>query len=816
MDPIDYTLPPIPFISYLVGRHKRILARRGHSGEAMRYMREAVDQVGRGVEFIRLYVHNPSPKNADYNDPRTDLALLQLYDHWRDANGWQPIDPWDGSGLRPWLPPENNPKVPHLLTGDLSHFHDAWSRFHPGGSSPDPYKWDPIDAFGLEVESYLKQIRSHSTWSRPVGGGKLRFYRFNELNNIEVAPFSIRFWGFLKWVDFLRRILMGEDAAAKELEAAAAGDIAFMDEFNQKHFTWHDDVFGLGKCPDIFDQFGLKQRHKHMMKHHGYAIEFLEFHGDLLAAYNERMKAAGMPRTHDWMPDEHNSAHILKLAFGGPWGLGNSNGEILNVEDYAPELLEAGLPSFSTGAELGYYLENCGIAWHGIGHVQNCDIRDVYTNNYSIRFFGWHQWIDTLYRTILKDRPKYDEDRPLDQPLPGFCGSRTHFPNLVNPFEGTWVYRSFHNSPDPTEDPRWFVATMRLQEADGTSSGGRPSRAVRGELDSGHIDYRYRLSGYLDRDNVNYEAKPQGHDERTILVMRAEGMTEATRGHVYEYRGVYQAPWSGGVDQVPTFAGSMIRAVRPDNPSLEGTVGTFHSVMAGNGTERRFFVTSYFVVPEGVHRIRIEAWGAGGGGGSDGPGVGGLDGEDGGATEVFHDGDASLRRIGWQWDGVNGWIVTQPWRLTLRPMSQAPVVHAGGGGGGQHGVNRPGRGGAGGKAKHGQDNIDGQSGEDAAALPTKSGKGGDSMKSRGAGLGGRRVEPHNSGEPGLFPGGGGSGGQMAHTPAGGGGGGAYSAATLDVAPGDGFVIRVGDGGGGGNEGCIGGGDGAPGLVRVIW
>ena len=817
LEPINYDLPPIQFINQIMDRYKGWLNRRGVSGEALRYMREAVDQVGRGKEFIEFLIHNDSPSNDDPFDPRNDLALLQIYDHWRSHNNWRSIDPWDGSRLRPWLPAENNPKVPDLLKGDLSHFHDAWSRFTPQGSSPDPYRWDPIDAFGLEIESYFTSIRRHATWSRPKGGGKLRYYRFNELNNIEVAPYSIRFWGFLKWADFLRRILLNDANAAIELQSAEQGDIAFFDEFNQKHFTWHDDVFENGKCDDILNQFGQKKRHKHMMNHHGYAVEFLEFHGDLIKAYNERMQDSGMPHTEDWMPDEYNSAHILKLAFGGPWGLGNSNGQLLDINQYAPELVDPELKSFSTGAELGYYLENCGITWHGMGHVQNCDIRDVYTNNYSIRFFGWHQWIDSLYRKILASgKPKYDEAQPLDEPIPNFCATRTHFPNIVSPYTGSWVYRSYKNESDSQSDTTWFVATMRLQQISGLSPKGRPTDIVKGELDSGHPDYRYRLTGYIDSDNIQYEIKPGEYDERTILIMTAEGITEATRGHVYEYRGYYQVPYSRGKDQVPTFSGSMMRSIRPDNPNLEGTVGTFHSVLTDEN-QRYIFSSEFFVVPEGVSEIEVEIWGAGGGGGSDGPGIGGVDGNNGGDTFIERMDSVAIQSGHWQWDGVNGsWSARNPMLLNAAINENSIEVFAEGGKGGEHGVSRQAHGGAGGIAKLGHNNIPGQKGEDAETFPNLSGKGGDTPKSGEAGLGGARVEPQTPGNPGLFPGAGGSGAQMAHTPAGGGGAGGYSKKNIPVQPGAIFRIVVGEGGVGGNDGFIGGGDGADGLVIVRW
>lgn len=814
MEPIDYSPDPIGFVNQMVKRHRVWLRGRNSSGESLRYMREAVDQVGRGRDFVQALVWNDAPKNADPHDPRTDLSLLQLYQYWRDTNGFPSIEPWDGSRLRPWLPSENNPQVPGILTGDMQHFHDAWSRFHPGQPKPDPYKWDPIDAFGLEIEKYFSEVRSHSTWSRPLKGGKMRFYRFNELNNFEVAPYSIRFWGFLKWCDSLRRTMLGEKV--EEVRGGHASDIAFMDEFNQSHFAWHDDVFENGKCDTIENQFGQRKRHKYPMNRHGYAVEFLDFHRDLLVEYNKWRSSVGMPKTADWLPDEYNSAHILKLAFGGPWGLGNSNGDILDIETYAPELADPSLSAFKTGAELGYYLENCGIAWHGMGHVQNCDIRDVYTNNYSIRFFGWHQWIDSLYQKILDNRPKFDKTIPLSDILPGFCDDKAPFPPLKRPFEGHWTYRSYKDVSDPNADNGWFVAEMRLAQTSGTDPFGKTTDVVVGELDSGHPDYRYRLSGHLDVSNVNYEIKPPYYDERTLLIMEAHGMTEATRGHVYRYVGHYAAPWPTGKDQMDVFTGSMIRAVRPDDETLEGTVGSFQSVRK-SGAEEYFYADSVYVVPEGVDEILVELWGAGGGGGSDGPGIGGLKGQDGGATRISKLGGADAltsRQVQQLREGV---------RLPERSIfpftgdlfaAAAPLGEAGGGAGGDHGVNQIGKGGAGGVASRGTSQNNGEAGKDGEAEVGKSGAGGNSPEADGTGLGGHGVGPMNSGNDGLFPGGGGSGAQMAHSPAGGGGSGAYLLLKLDVKAGEAYEITVGKGGVGGAEGFANGGSGADGVVRL--
>ena len=116
---------PVEFLDLMAFEHRQRLKRRPKVGESLRYMGEVADQIGRGEEFFRIYVHNPSPKFPDPESPETDLSLLELYDHWRAKFKLRPIEPWDGTALRPWLAPNCNPQVPAVLAGDLSVFETA-------------------------------------------------------------------------------------------------------------------------------------------------------------------------------------------------------------------------------------------------------------------------------------------------------------------------------------------------------------------------------------------------------------------------------------------------------------------------------------------------------------------------------------------------------------------------------------------------------------------------------------------------------------------------------------------------------------------
>lgn len=575
---------PIEFLDTIVTRHKRWLHQRVASGESIRYMREAVDVMNRGLEFLTHYVHNPVPKVPDPAHPQCDLALLQVYEFWRNKLGLRPIEAWDGTRLRPWLPAESNPKVPAVLSGDLRHFDDAYTRW-------SRRFWAPLDALGNAIESYFEDIRRHHIWSRPKGGGRLRLYRHNELNNIEVAPYSIRFWGFLKWADERRRTLLGEPVPTYAHDDLS--DIAFMDAFNQNHFPWHDDVFENGVCPAWDEQFGKKARHRYPMNTYGFGLEFLQFHSDLLAAYNRWLGQVGLPPTtawrngdDPWKPGIHHSAHILKQLGWSQWGIGGSNGQPLDSRVYTPELYDPQLSAFDSGSEMGAYFEGRGrlfFGFHGAGHVERCDIRDVYTNNYSLRFFHWHQWIDTAYDKLTNDlgKPKHfwkDTNRTLATQVPlSFFDRFKKRPQEDWPLTGDWLYRSFN------ADEKWFdesdihpiVAQWYPAQLTLTQKAENRTVIIGGELRGPHPrpnpKYVYEITGHLDERNVHYELTPDWWEERSIIVMKAEGRTPDTEGHVYHYRGYLVPQWPDGNLQPPIIVGSVFRAPRAETPHKIGS-----------------------------------------------------------------------------------------------------------------------------------------------------------------------------------------------------------------------------------------------------
>lgn len=844
---------PIEFLDELSTEHKKRLKTRTKIGEPLLYMGESVNQKGTGFEFMTIYVFNANAKqpNPELDEP-TDLALLQIYEFWRKKYNLRPIQPWDGSKLRPWLNDDDNPLCPATLCGDLSELSRAYSRFE--GSDFSNY-WSRLDALGHSAELYFNEIRYHKIWAVAKGelsdpkklfhqeqiviteeaahddskselklmsGGHnhsdkkgkkqnnvasldMRLYTVTELYNIETALYSVRFWGYLKWIDNLRKKLF--NLTVEEFPHDSQSDINFLDNLCLQHFPWHDDVFANGTCPKWDDQFGRKASHKYAPGTQGYGLEFYLFHRELVQTFDNWLVQQGLDPIQEWTSNEHNSAYLLKYAFGGPWGLGGSNGEIIPIEKAAPLLLDENLHLFDSIADAATYIdEPLSDSVHGIGHVQNADLRDPYCNNYSLRFFGWHKWIDSIFKKLeAMGKPLYSTSdsngKPLTDPLSLVLDTKKYVfaPPAEMPFTGNFVYQSlYHNQNVEEADSEkilWFRAEMNLQQIGDN---------LVGELDSGNPEYKYSLSGNIDQNNIRIDTKPNWWEERLIIVLEAAGNTPKTKGHLYEYRGFHEPKWPRGKNQIQAFVGTAMKSIRPDDPTQEGYVGSFYSVRR-EIKRKIFFSDDDFQLSEDCKNIKIMIWGAGGGAGSDGPGEGADNGNDGtdSIIEIHHEGHLQS-----EFD-----ITTFSFSKTLKHSILQDKFIAGGGKRGEHGVFQLGKGGKGGIAEGGDVTINGQDGENASE--TLSGKGGDAPHD--GGKGGLGVGLHSSGENGFSPAAGGSGGQEGNTPAGGGGSGAYCEIKIPhVHKGTILHIQVGKGGKGGDGGFRKGGDGADGRVIVTW
>ncbi|MBB3612705.1 hypothetical protein [Rhizobium sp. BK602] len=135
------------------------------------------------------------------------------------------------------------------------------------------------------------------------------------------------------------------------------------------------------------------------------------------------------------------------------------------------------------------------------------------------------------------------------------------------PLQGRWTYRSYRNDPGLIGDN----AQKALENIFGegvftlTVSVGK----VTGTLDMG--------SGYV-LDLTGSVVPVEGGDVRIAVMMVGTGRSGTpTAGWEYDYHGTDAFTWPNGVNQVPAFVGSVIRA-KPHNGSPAGYVASFIAV----------------------------------------------------------------------------------------------------------------------------------------------------------------------------------------------------------------------------------------------
>jgi hypothetical protein len=134
------------------------------------------------------------------------------------------------------------------------------------------------------------------------------------------------------------------------------------------------------------------------------------------------------------------------------------------------------------------------------------------------------------------------------------------------PLAGKWTYRSYINSRDLVNDAAGALALIFGQ---GILTFVTPTNtSLLGTLDMGSglvLD----LQGTIKRG---------AQDEALTIAIVGNGRAGTqTDGWEYDYHGYLAYQWPNGVNQVPAFIGSVIRA-KPHNGSPAGFVASFIAV----------------------------------------------------------------------------------------------------------------------------------------------------------------------------------------------------------------------------------------------
>lgn len=307
---------------------------------------------------------NPSPTGSQWFAHHVD-NMLAAYENWLADNNLPPVTVWEGEFPLPW-DPTNNAPIPVELDGSFT-----------GVASED------------DLGEALKD-----RWDDEVSP------RASELNGDEKAPFSYRYWGYMKWAQQLRDRFNGgipiPPATIYDRDGTMLSAIPFTNVFNELHWRWHGSEFATFPTDlpdDVTPGFATSvgQRARAGGVGMGNGEEFILFHRDHIKLFTRWLDRTGQPAVRGRNMHNNNSQ-------GWPGSDNTGNPSTWVEADIDPWINDENgdtdnnlLNDLTDVEDLG--AANLGSV-HSGGHFRNSDIQSVYHNNYVPRFFTWHGWID--------------------------------------------------------------------------------------------------------------------------------------------------------------------------------------------------------------------------------------------------------------------------------------------------------------------------------------------------------------------------------------------------------------------------------------
>lgn len=346
--------------------------------------------------------------------------MLQSYQEWRSKYFLPPLRPWDGQDMFPGIGTPVGPTLPTNLNG-----------------SPFPGAWTEND-LGSALRTYYNSMRHFSSSGDST-----------EMNADEIkAPYSYRYWEFLKWMSDLRKRLNGQPVLPVSITYDRDGTIltekAFTDVFYDVHHVWHPNGVGLGwttATPYFRTSVGQHRRKKEISRTQ-VGSEFFAFHRDHLEIFDRWLTRTGQVLIESWNTCNHDTSgssalpsgvdidtSFLFLGAGIPTVDWTTNPPTVDLNPAHATYWNGDLSEFtnlglmgqffatdnndfqgttSTQSGNGSFIPVTGASdrgYHGIGHVTNGDLIEPVTNNHVPRFFAWHGYIDDLW---TKRRPDFN------------------------------------------------------------------------------------------------------------------------------------------------------------------------------------------------------------------------------------------------------------------------------------------------------------------------------------------------------------------------------------------------------------------------
>ncbi len=335
------------------------------------------------------------------------VRMLSRHAAWRSVHALPPVRPWDGTNVFPVpLGVPVSPVMPAALSG---------ATFPAGFTEND---------LGTTLEMYYNTLRHFN-------GGI-------EMADVIKAPYSYRYWAFMKWAADLRSRLLGQPVLPVGIVYDRDGTILsekdFTDYFNQVHHVWHPNAGepSWTTATPFFSTGAGQYRRKKQASRTQVGQEFFQFHREHLELFDRWLARTGQVP----VPSSNMCGHDVAAPLPAPPpGLDVVNGGLghpkvnftTRAVDFAPlhqtiwegnlAPFDGTLREFANAGEMGQYMATdfnsfveiaipgLGLpsgdftngSYHGEGHVLNGDIAPPDVNNYVHRFFAWHGFLDDVW-----------------------------------------------------------------------------------------------------------------------------------------------------------------------------------------------------------------------------------------------------------------------------------------------------------------------------------------------------------------------------------------------------------------------------------
>ena len=367
--------------------------------------------------------------------------MLSRYEAWRSKYFLAPVRPWDGQTA---MDADQSATVPGQ------------------GSLPGT-----TEALGTSIREYY-----NSTF---------RVSLTQEMDDEVKAPYSFRYWAFIKWASDLRKRVLGQPVIhvhkVFDRDGTVLSEKDFTDIFHQVHHIWHPNKppgSGWTVPTPFFSTSVCQHLGKKEISRTQVGSEFFRFHRDHLEIFDRWMVRAGKERiqsintcAHDTDPNDPPPAGVDADFSGYP--------HIENWSATPPQVIfndphftywESDVDELASLGEMGQLfamdfnqftpINVPGVSdsgYHGTGHVLNGDLAPPVDNNHSPRFFAWHGFNDDVW---VKREPRFNTFELLQSN------------NSAFPEPGTLtILRDLVTSSDSVE-PVLGVAGVNLANGQGT------------------------------------------------------------------------------------------------------------------------------------------------------------------------------------------------------------------------------------------------------------------------------------------------------------------------------------------------------------